>query len=145
MIEKVYKVDGMTCSACSSAVERVTSKLEGVESSVVNLTTNQLTIQFDEAQVKQETIFEKIEKAGYKPSEIIIEKKVIIPVSGMTCSSCTQRVEKAIDKLEGVLEVSVSTATNKAYVTYDTQKIRLSEIKQSIKKQVIRLSPLRLK
>ncbi len=36
--------------------------------------------------------------------------------------------------MDGVQEVSVSGATNKAYVTYDTQKVRLSEIKQSIKK-----------
>lgn len=84
MIEKVYKVDGMTCSACSAAVERVTSKLEGVESSVVNLTTNRLTIQFDEEKLGQEDIFEKITKAGYSPSELIIDKKVVIPVSGMT-------------------------------------------------------------
>ena len=84
MIEKVYKVDGMTCSACSAAVERVTKKLEGVDSSVVNLTTNRLTIQFDEGQVNQEMIFEKIEKAGYSPSELVIEKKVVIPVNGMT-------------------------------------------------------------
>lgn len=84
MIEKVYNVDGMTCSACSAAVERVTSKLEGVASSVVNLTTNRLTIQFEASQVTQETIFEKITKAGYEPSELILDKKVIIPVSGMT-------------------------------------------------------------
>jgi len=84
MIEKVYKVDGMTCSACSAAVERVTTKLEGVESSVVNLTTNRLTIQFDEEQLGQEDIFEKITKAGYSPSELVMEKNVVIPVSGMT-------------------------------------------------------------
>lgn len=84
MIKKIYEVDGMTCSACSAAVERVTSKLEGVQSSVVNLTTKKLTIEFDEAQVTKEDIFDKIEKAGYQPSDIVITKDVVIPVSGMT-------------------------------------------------------------
>lgn len=134
MIKRIYEVDGMTCSACSAAVERVTSKLEGVQSSVVNLTTKRLTVEYDEAQVTKEIIFEKIEKAGYQPSDIVITKKVIIPVNGMTCSSCHQRVEKVIGKLDGVKDVSVNGATNKVFVTYDTQKVRLSEIKQSIKK-----------
>lgn len=74
----------MTCTACSSAVERVTMKLEGVESSTVNLTTKRLTIDFDEALVTKDIIFEKIRKAGYTPSEIVEEKKVVIPVAGMT-------------------------------------------------------------
>ena len=37
----------MSCAACSSAVERVTGKLDGVKSSSVNLTTKQLSIEYD--------------------------------------------------------------------------------------------------
>ena len=51
MKTEVYHIDGMSCAACSSAVERVTRKLNGVESSTVNLTNNKMTITYDEALV----------------------------------------------------------------------------------------------
>ena len=55
----------MHCAACSAAVERVTRKLEGVSRSDVNLTTNRMTIEYDEAKVTPEQIIAKVEKAGF--------------------------------------------------------------------------------
>lgn len=63
--EEIYKIEGMTCASCSSAVERVTRKLEGVTRSDVNLTTNKMTIEYDENKVNQELIMAKVIKAGY--------------------------------------------------------------------------------
>ena len=65
MKQEVYLVDGMTCASCSSAVERVTRKLPGVQESQVNLVMGTLDITYDEAQVTPELIIEKIDKAGY--------------------------------------------------------------------------------
>ena len=65
MIEEVYLIEGMSCAACSSAVERVTRKLEGVERSDVNLTTNKLIIYYDESKVDRELIMAKVKKAGF--------------------------------------------------------------------------------
>ena len=65
MRTEVYDIEGMSCAACSSAVERVTRKLEGVESSDVNLTTNKMTITYDETKVTPEMIMGKVEKAGF--------------------------------------------------------------------------------
>ncbi len=65
MIEEIYIIEGMSCAACSAAVERVTRKLEGVERSDVNLTTNRMTIYYDEAKVTPELIMSKVEKAGF--------------------------------------------------------------------------------
>ena len=56
MTTELYNIDGMSCAACSSAVERVTRKLPGVQSSDVNLTTAKMTITYDEAQVTPEQI-----------------------------------------------------------------------------------------
>lgn len=66
MRTECYHIDGMACAACSSAVERVTRKLPGVERSDVNLTTNRMVITYDEAQVTQEMIEEKVDRAGFK-------------------------------------------------------------------------------
>lgn len=55
----------MSCAACSSAVERITGKLDGVKSSSVNLTTKQLSIEYDEKKCSQEKICTAVEKAGF--------------------------------------------------------------------------------
>lgn len=61
-----FKVEGMTCSACASRVERVTKKLNGVQSSVVNLATEKLTININEDEIGYSEIKAAVDKAGYK-------------------------------------------------------------------------------
>ncbi len=61
-------------------------------------------------------------------------KKETIKIGGMTCAACSQRVEKAIAKLEGIGSVSVNLATEKATFEYDPQVIRLSDIKECVEK-----------
>ncbi len=66
MKQEIYEIEGMHCAACSAAVERVTRKLPGVSRSDVNLTTNKMTIEYDEHAVTPQDIMEKVEKAGFK-------------------------------------------------------------------------------
>ena len=65
MREEKYSVSGMSCAACSSAVERVTRKLDGVERADVNLTTGKLVVRYDESKVTPEMIIEKVTKCGF--------------------------------------------------------------------------------
>lgn len=65
MVEEIYIIEGMSCAACSAAVERVTRKLDGVELSDVNLTTNRMNIRYDETKVTPDIIMAKVEKAGF--------------------------------------------------------------------------------
>ena len=65
MKHETYTISGMSCAACSSAVERVTRKIPGVSRSDVNLTTGKMVIEYDEAQVTPELIMAKVEKAGF--------------------------------------------------------------------------------
>jgi len=62
-------IDGMSCSACSAAVERVTKKLPGMVSAGVNLATNRGVFEYDPRLVKLTEIKAAIEKAGYVPRE----------------------------------------------------------------------------
>ncbi len=68
MITEVYNIEGMSCAACSSAVERVTRKLPGVEASMVNLTTAKMTITYDPEKLSREQIEAKVERAGFHAS-----------------------------------------------------------------------------
>ena len=65
MKEETYIITGMSCAACSSAVERVTRKLEGVEESNVNLATGRMSIRYDQEKVSPQLIMSKVERAGF--------------------------------------------------------------------------------
>ena len=71
MVTELYLIGGMSCAACSSAVERVTRKMEGVIASDVNLATNKMTITYDENKVTSGMIMDKVNKAGYQASLIL--------------------------------------------------------------------------
>jgi Cu+-exporting ATPase len=58
----------------------------------------------------------------------IAVEKISLPVEGMTCASCVARVEKAIKKIDGVKEVSVNLATEKATVEFEKSKVDVEKI-----------------
>ena len=65
-MEKVaYEVTGMTCTACSSAVEKNVKKLEGVDSVSVSLMTNGMMVEYDPDKVDLNQIAKAVEDAGY--------------------------------------------------------------------------------
>ena len=68
MVTETYVIKGMTCASCSSAVERVTRKMEGVSESNVNLATNRMTITYEERSVTPQDIMDRVERAGFEAS-----------------------------------------------------------------------------
>lgn len=65
MEKERFDVTGMTCSACSSHVEKSVSKVEGVDRVSVNLLTNSMQVEFDEARTDTGKIIKAVEDAGY--------------------------------------------------------------------------------
>ncbi|MBE5966243.1 MAG: copper-translocating P-type ATPase [Lachnospiraceae bacterium] len=134
MNKETVKITGMTCAACAQRIQKSVSKLDGVNEANVNIATERLSVEYEESKVSKAKIQEVVEKLGYG---IIWEKKtnsVTIPIGGMTCAACAQRIEKILNKLDGVEKASVNLATEKATVVYDPQVVRLSGIKKSIEK-----------
>ena len=64
-MEKTYAVTGMTCSACSSGIERVVGKLAGVERVEVSLMGKTMRVSFNESIVTEEQIFDAVKALGY--------------------------------------------------------------------------------
>jgi Cu+-exporting ATPase len=103
-------IEGMTCASCSARLEKVLKQLPGVTDATVNLATETATISGD---TDLESVRRAIEQAGFSvPTE-----SLTLSISGMTCASCSARVEKALAKVPGVLESSVNLATEQASVT----------------------------
>jgi Cu+-exporting ATPase len=62
------------------------------------------------------------------------KEKAVIKISGMTCASCVLTIEKSLGKVDGVKNVNVNFASEKALVEFDPQKTSLKELEQAIEK-----------
>ncbi|CAD6338753.1 unnamed protein product [Miscanthus lutarioriparius] len=141
--EAHVRVTGMTCSACTSAVEAAVSARRGVRRVAVSLLQNRARVVFDPALAKVvEDIIEAIEDAGFE-AEIIPESAVSQPksqktlsaqfrIGGMTCANCVNSVESILKKLPGVKGAVVALATSLGEVEYVPSVISKDEIVQAI-------------
>lgn len=133
-MKETLKINGMTCAACAKRIEKAVGRLDGVDSAAVNFATEKLSVEFDDKAVTLKEINETIEKLGYGAQLPSKTNKVAIPIEGMTCAACAARIEKALGKTEGVLNVSVNFATEKAVIEYHPELTRLYLLKQVIEK-----------
>lgn len=70
-------IDGMHCAACSAAIERSVSKLEGVSLIEVNLLTNSAHVEYDAKKIKLAEIIQRIEKSGF---QAVLKEKAKQPI-----------------------------------------------------------------
>ena len=133
-MKKEFQLGGVSCQVCVNKIEKKLAKKPGVASAVVNFSNEHLNIDYDENQISDKEIIETVEKLGYDISEIKDLKEVELDIEGISCQTCVNRIEKKVGKLPGVESVSVNLATFKGLVTYDSDKIKLSEILEVIEK-----------
>ncbi|PIC96415.1 copper-translocating P-type ATPase [Sporosarcina sp. P26b] len=62
------------------------------------------------------------------------EQKSEFAITGMTCAACANRIEKGLQRLEGVSTANVNFATEKAAVTFDSEQIGLTDVEERIRK-----------
>lgn len=113
MKEITLPIEGMTCAACSTRIEKVLNKMEGVNAKV-NLTTEKASVQYDSEKVSIEDISQKIDKLGYKVKSEHIE----LDVMGMTCAACSSRIEKVLNKQPEIKNATVNLTTEEASIDY---------------------------
>jgi P-type Cu+ transporter len=121
-------ITGMTCASCSNRVEKALKKVPGVSAASVNLANEQAAISYDAAQVAPSQLLQAVERAGYG----VITDQVDLPITGMTCASCVNRVEKALKKVPGVLDASVNLASEQASVTYVPASAGWNDLKAAV-------------
>ena len=107
-------ITGMTCANCVRSVERNAKKVDGVQEATVNFATEQATVTYDPKVANPQQVIERIEKAGYGVPVATLE----LPITGMTCTNCSNTVQRRLGKLDGVLEASANFANEKAVVKY---------------------------
>jgi P-type Cu+ transporter len=90
----------MTCAACSNNIERQLKKMDGVIEVNVNLAAEKASITYDPSLTGTEHFRKKIEDLGYeaKTQPDAVETKLVLPVTGMTCASCANNIERTLNK-----------------------------------------------
>ncbi|WP_010306146.1 heavy metal translocating P-type ATPase [Kurthia senegalensis] len=124
------QVTGMTCAACSARIEKVLNKMDGVDTATVNLATERATVHFDEEATSAKDIVEKIERVGYG----VVKEQQQFAVTGMTCAACSARIEKVLNKMDGIDTATVNLATERATVSFNPTEVSLADIVQRIEK-----------
>lgn len=124
------KIEGMSCAACALKIEKSLGKLPGVKTANVNFTTEKATVEFDDQMLGKDQLEATVKKLGYGifKEETPGQTKVELNISGMTCASCSTKIERKLSKTEGVLKAAVNLATNKATLEYEPAKLKVSDL-----------------
>lgn len=121
-------VTGMTCANCVASVERGLKKQAGVETAVVNLSSERATISFDPTVSGLNDLVTRIEKSGYGVATGIAD----LVIKRLSDDNDARRLEKALMKLEGVQEARVTITTERVQVRYIPTVINQAEIRTVI-------------
>ncbi len=137
--ETQLPVEGMTCATCAGRIERVVGKLEGVTSVAVNLATEQAAVAFDAEKTSIEDVAGAIERAGFH----VPTASARLAITGMTCATCSGRIERVLGKLPGVLSAQVNLATEQAAVSYRPGSVELRDLIAAVERAGFGASPAR--
>ncbi len=106
-------IEGMHCAGCAGRLERTLAGVDGVAECSVNLATEQATVRLS-VDTAREEVLDAVARAGLS----VPADSARLAIGGMTCASCTQRVETALRDHPGVHTASVNLATEVATVAF---------------------------
>ena len=130
-------ITGMSCASCVRRVEQALLKTTGVTAANVNLASEKAEVSVT-AGTSATTLTDTLTKVGYQTRSEQFELTII----GMSCASCVGRVEKALQRLPGVLSASVNLAAERAQVSALVGNVDQAQLVAAIKKAGYQAKPL---
>lgn len=129
-----FKVQGMSCSSCSTTIQKKLSSLDGIIKAHINIATEKGHVEYDSNKIDVQAILRGVKDAGYKAilEEEKNTEKVTLKIKGMTCTACANKVEKTLSKIEGIIVANVNFAVEKVSVEYNPQKVRLIDMQKKV-------------
>lgn len=147
------KVGGMTCGACTSAVEGAFKNVAGIKSFSISLLSERAVIEHVAEILSPEQVAEMIEDVGFDAE--IVESKEAEPVAGgapksrrrserrklltttvaiegMTCGACTSAVEGGLKDVDGLVQFNISLLAERAVIVHDPEKFTTAQIVEAI-------------
>ncbi len=147
-------VEGMTCGACTSAVEGGFKNVPGIKSMSISLLSERAVVEHDSSIITPEAIAEIIEDRGFGAK--ILETQVspalsirgtkdqtsnqsqvdltttTVAIEGMTCGACTSAVEGGFKDVEGLVQFHISLLAERAVIVHDPAKLSPKQITEII-------------
>lgn len=146
----VVAIKGMTCGACTSAIEGAFKDIAGVKNFSISLLSERAVIDHDPSVLSAEQIAEMIEDKGFdaavvETSELESEKQetgaaankalqmvTTVGIEGMTCGACTSAVESGFKDVDGMLKFNISLLAERAVITHDPLKLPAEKLVEII-------------
>ncbi len=142
MQKKTLAVKGMTCASCSARIERVLSAQEGIRAVSVNLAAETMEVEWDEAKLSLDDIAGQVAGLGFELEIPKSELTLDLAIKGMTCASCSARIEKVVSGLEGVRAMQVNLAAETGVAVFDPAAISKRKILETITSLGFEAEPL---
>ena len=121
-------ITGMTCANCVATVERNLKKLEGVNTAIVNLSSERATVEFEPAKLGIPEMIARVQRAGYG----VATGDADLVIKHLSDDNDARRLERALLKLDGVIEAQVSFAREKARARYIPTVVSQAEIRTAV-------------
>jgi Cu+-exporting ATPase len=125
----VLPVTGMSCASCAVNIQKGLSQVKGVVDANVNFANEKATVTFDPEHVALGDLTKTIKDLGYGARV----ERVTLPVRGMSCASCVEKVQKALSSVPGVTRADVNFATEKATVEYVLGEATVKDMARTVK------------
>ncbi len=129
-----FTIDGMTCTACSSSIEKYVGSQEGINSISVNLLGETAEVEYDPSLINPDKIVDLVDDIGYGAQAVkeVGTGEIDLSVSGMTCAACSSSIENYISSFDGVDSISVNLTTDKAHIRYNPSQIGIRDLIEGI-------------
>ncbi len=122
-------IRGMSCSSCVERIETGLSKLEGVEEASINFAAEKGTVLYDSSRISARRLVTEVENLGYGTRT----EEITIPIRGMSCASCVEKIESQLRSLPGVTKAQVNVAAEKATVNFIPSVHSPADLKKAIR------------
>ncbi|XP_051141657.1 copper-transporting ATPase HMA4-like [Andrographis paniculata] len=130
----VFKVLGITCSACVASIEGALGRLDGVQSVAVSVLQGQAVVKYIPEIISAKVIREAVEDTGFEVAEFPEQDNAMcrLRVKGMACTSCSESVERALKMVNGVKKAAVGLALGEAKVHFDPNVTNIDSIIKAV-------------
>ncbi|MCM3238224.1 heavy metal translocating P-type ATPase [Heyndrickxia oleronia] len=128
--ESQIPIIGMTCAACANRIEKGLNKMDGIEEANVNFALEKAIVKYRPEVTNLGEMEKKINSLGYE----VESEKADFNLVGMTCAACANRIEKTLNKLDGVKNATVNFALETGIVEYNPSEITIQEMSKAVEK-----------
>ncbi|OJJ49335.1 hypothetical protein ASPZODRAFT_1457496 [Penicilliopsis zonata CBS 506.65] len=136
-------IEGMTCGACTAAVEGGLTGVDGVRSVEISLLSERAMVEHDEAIITPKQIADIIEDRGFGAEVLETTRDTqgrrdltsrsqptvtTVSIDGMTCGACTSSVQNAFKDVDGLIQFNISLLAERAIIVHDPKVLEPKQI-----------------